>query len=253
MKSLALAAPLFLAPTAALAEADSRSDAFSADASPTEARPVHAPAAGVDTGGFSVAATAALNQLDDLVALGRPVTGGICTLEETIGTLPVESVMRARMTRLIEDFRDRAARAFLGFQDVAVLRNEYVQARIDAAMDELHERAVLERWTREKYVVALEEWIDLSSVFADAPDPSAYRERFRQAIKPAIQNAKSIARLQRSMQACILEERLYWAIKVAQARRSATVFLPEDEVRILDLIQKWRSLLGEPEETDPYV
>ncbi|MEM1452680.1 MAG: hypothetical protein AAF957_10560 [Planctomycetota bacterium] len=237
MKSLALAAAtsLFFASSAAQAQDD-----------------LHFPT-GLDTGGFAVKATSALDQIEDLVLFGLPVTGGICTFEDTVGTLPIESAMRARMSRLLEDFRARSERAFIGFQDVAALRTEYVQARIDDAMDDLYKRAVGGGWSRQEYADKVEEWVQRSRVFADAPDPADYRERFRQAIKQPIQDAKSVARLHQSMQANYMEKRVQWAIDLAMARMAEASLEAADKQRVLDLIEKWRLLVGEPKETDPKV
>ncbi|MEM8710214.1 MAG: hypothetical protein AAGG01_04625 [Planctomycetota bacterium] len=190
MKVLALSLLVALSSVSSAA-ADSASVKQTADQSPVSVPKLPE--------GFSSTVSAQLDALD--VARGDRVSflQAIFELQNTIAGLPTASELRLRFEPILQHLYDRALSTYIYQEELADLRQAYVNARIDRALTYLEERAEGAGWTRAQYLEVSTSWLARADAFVDAPDPVAYRARIKASLELAFQRADELLESVRQM------------------------------------------------------
>jgi len=184
-----------------------------------------------------------LYRLDALAAKGEDLAQELEILEHAIAGIPTLTSLRVRLSTFVQQLSERARQTFIDERDAALLRQQFVQARLDIALAQLAERARGGGWTAEQYQTVLSQWIARARVFVDAPDPSAYRARIQSALDTAYKNAVSAAQIVMSMRAQMAEARVIEAQSDLARRVKDKVAIAQDHDRVVQLTIQLKRVL----------
>lgn len=118
--------------------------------------------------------------------------GAIRDLQDQIAAMPDAAALRARFASILGDLHDRAQAAYIHELEIAMLRREIVDARIDRALAVLQQRAEAAGWSPAEVRAVAMAWIARADVFVDAPDPEAYRARIMATMEVAMKRAAGV-------------------------------------------------------------
>ncbi len=176
-----------------------------------------------------------LQRLDALVVKGEDLTQELDTLQGVISEIPTIASLRARLAAYVEQLSERARQTFVSESDAALLRQQFVRARLDFAFAELAERARGGGWSAEQYQTVVSQWIARARVFVDAPDPAVYQARLQSMLDTAYQNAVSAADIVMSMRIQMAKARLVEAQKDLARKAKDKVAIQQDYDRVVKL------------------
>lgn len=171
----------------------------------------------------------ALDRLDDTRENRFTLLGAIIDLQNQIEASPSAQDLRDRLAPILDEFYSRAQESYIRDFELAAIREQIVNARLDRAIEALHERAIGAGWSREQLAEVTASWIARAEAFIDAPDPAAYRARVSAALDLAIQRSAGILESVREMRVQLLQLQLEAARQrmlsaVAQGQMSEVEF-----------------------------
>ncbi|MEM9800009.1 MAG: hypothetical protein AAGA20_06755 [Planctomycetota bacterium] len=193
-----------------------------------------------DAGSTQIQISVTFDRIDDLVQFGQAPGALVDELSSLLEQLPATESLRARLKGHVDDFAARAARTYVGQSDVAVLRTEFVLARIDSFMDDLKRRSIGGGWSAEEFQNVVEGWTQRGRVFVDAPDPAALRARFSQAVQTAVDGSRTFAQAHARVAAIIANERARYAKGVLEARLANGTADKSDYERLMAVLMEAR-------------
>lgn len=154
--------------------------------------------------GFADTVSAQLDALDvareDRVSLLQ----AIFELQSTIASLPSASDLRRRFEPILQDLYNRALSTYVYQEELANLRESYVNARVERALNYLQERAEGAGWSRDQYLEVASGWMARADAFVDAPDPVAYRARIKASLELAFERSDELLESVRQMRIQLL-------------------------------------------------
>ena len=111
------------------------------------------------------------------------------------------------------DLLRRMGEARVGSVDVELLRLEVVNARVSFGLKSMAKAAASNEWDDEEYHSAVMKWLGTTTIFNDAPDPSAYRARLTASLGLAMLQTTGTTAASQSLTVEMLRMRLAIAIR----------------------------------------